>query len=208
MSSGTQSATQNSVRIFRNPRNIGNQIFKEMLQSKSFVDVTLVVGSHSIEAHRMMLAANSSYFKVIPLLPQSRKLINFTRISHWQETFLTISSSQHPIIFLKDITLVQLNLVLDYIYVGLASVPLQEVESFMSTLRYLQIDLKEDMLATKIFPVNNVPLQSKILYKCDSCQRMFCSTVDVYNQHVKACRNSVQCRSAPTIQQNSHLPTV
>lgn len=55
---------QNNAKVFKNQKNIGNLQYYEMFKCKSLTDVTLVVENKHVEAHKLVLASNSLYFKV------------------------------------------------------------------------------------------------------------------------------------------------
>lgn len=55
---------QSSAKVFKNQKNIENLQYYEMFKCKSLTDVTLVVENKHVEAHKLVLASNSLYFKV------------------------------------------------------------------------------------------------------------------------------------------------
>merc|ERR1712106_126679 len=77
-------------------------VFGEMRDSQDLFDVTLTCddGTH-IGAHRIILAACSSFFR----------------------TLFTSNNHSHPWIYLKGITSLELNAVVDFMYQGEVNVP-------------------------------------------------------------------------------------
>jgi hypothetical protein len=71
--------------------------FKHILEAEDFVDVTLSAESQNLKAHRVVLSACSSYFRVL-----------LKCISPWQ----------HPVLVLKDVPFLDLQSVLEFVYLG------------------------------------------------------------------------------------------
>lgn len=84
------------------------------------VDVTLSCEDGNIQAHKMILAANSSYFKAI-----------FAKLSRQQQ--------QYPIIVVKDMLFSDLKLILEFIYRGQISVPDAQLASLLKSADGLKI---------------------------------------------------------------------
>jgi hypothetical protein len=71
--------------------------FKHILEAEDFVDVTLSAESQSLKAHKVVLSACSSYFKVL-----------LKGISPWQ----------HPVLVLRDVPFIDLQSILEFVYLG------------------------------------------------------------------------------------------
>lgn len=84
-------------------------VFEQLLVDERFVDVTLACDSQLIRAHKMVLAASSTYF---------------------QEIFTQIPCT-HPVIILKDVRLNDLRKLLEFMYKGETNVSKEEFESLV-----------------------------------------------------------------------------
>ncbi|KAI4469522.1 btb domain transcription factor [Holotrichia oblita] len=69
-------------------------VFDQLLQSESFVDVTLACDGHSVKAHKMVLSACSPYF---------------------QSLFFE-NPCQHPIVIMRDIKWPELKAAVEFMY--------------------------------------------------------------------------------------------
>ena len=111
-------------------------VFGQLLQIEAFCDVTLACDGGSIKCHKMVLAACSNYF---------------------QKLFME-NDCNHPIVFLKDITYVQIRAILDYMYMGEVSVQEEDLNGMLRIAEALkvkglvEID-EEDKASTK--PINS-----------------------------------------------------
>lgn len=93
-------------------------VFDHLLQTESFVDVTLSTDEgQSIKCHKVVLSACSSYFK----------------------SLLSDNPSQHPIIILRDIEWSELKFIVDYMYKGQISVSQEEMPSLLKAAEALKI---------------------------------------------------------------------
>jgi len=98
--------------------------FKSLREGEDFVDVTLSADGLNLKAHKVVLSACSNYFR---------------------DLLRGISSCQHPVIFLRDIPVIDLSLVLEFVYVGEVSVSQVNLQSFLKTAGLLRIKgLAED----------------------------------------------------------------
>ena len=95
---------------------------KDMFERKSFVDVTLVCDDDQIGAHKVLLAAASPFFQNI-----------FERNLH-----------THPLLYLRGTNKKILEALIDFIYGGEASIPVDDLEAFMSLAHDLQVKGLED----------------------------------------------------------------
>lgn len=102
-------------------------IFTEMYKDKALTDCTLCVGQQKIDAHRIVLAASSSYFRNL-----------FERPAH---------PYNYPTITMDQAYFEDLKLVLEFMYKGEVLVPQD---------RYQQVLRLASSLEVEGFPGNNV----------------------------------------------------
>lgn len=105
-------------------------VFDHLLQLEAFCDVTLAVEGASLKCHKMVLAACSDYF---------------------QNLFMD-NTCKHPIVFLKDITFLQIRALLDYMYKGEVSVQEEELPALLKIAEALKVKglvESDDNLAAK-----------------------------------------------------------
>lgn len=95
-------------------------VLNNMLQCSSLVDVTIYCDDGQVNAHKLVLAASSSYFRSL-----------FSRMTN---TF------QYPIIVLREMPVDDLKTIIQFIYHGEINVPQNRVDSLMRCANYLQID--------------------------------------------------------------------
>ncbi|KPJ19454.1 Modifier of mdg4 [Papilio machaon] len=91
--------------------------FAGLLGKGEFVDVTLAVEGHLLQAHKVILSICSPYFK---------------------KMFQT-NPCQHPIVVLRDVTLKAMKDLLQFMYHGEVSVKREDLTSFIGTAEVLQI---------------------------------------------------------------------
>ncbi|KAJ9589828.1 hypothetical protein L9F63_027911, partial [Diploptera punctata] len=92
-------------------------VFDQLLQSESFVDVTLACDGHSVKAHKMVLSACSPYF---------------------QSLFFD-NPCQHPIVILKDIKWPELKAVVEFMYKGEINVSQEQIGPLLKVAESLKI---------------------------------------------------------------------
>ncbi|GAB6020744.1 hypothetical protein CHUAL_003406 [Chamberlinius hualienensis] len=92
-------------------------VFDQLLQTESFVDVTLACDGLSLKAHKVVLSACSPYFQKL----------------------LLDNPCQHPIIILKDVTYADLKLLIDFMYKGEVSVAQERLQDLVKTAEVLKI---------------------------------------------------------------------
>jgi hypothetical protein len=92
-------------------------VFDQLLQSESFVDVTLACDGHSIKAHKMVLSACSPYF---------------------QSLFFD-NPCQHPIIIMRDVKWPELKAIVEFMYKGEINVCQDQISPLLSIAEMLQI---------------------------------------------------------------------
>lgn len=95
-------------------------VLNQMLQSGSLVDVTIYCDDGQVNAHKLVLAASSSYFRNL-----------FSRMTN---TF------HYPIIVLREVPVIDLKTIIQFIYHGEVNVSQTRVDSLMRCANYLQID--------------------------------------------------------------------
>ena len=107
-------------------------VFGEMRDSQDLFDVTLACddGTH-IGAHRIILAACSSFFR----------------------TLFTSNNHSHPWIYLKGITSLELNAVVDFMYQGEVNVPQDDLSQFLA--------IAEDLKVKGLSGYGNLPLRER-----------------------------------------------
>lgn len=92
-------------------------VFDQLLQSESFVDVTLACDGNSLKAHKMVLSACSPYFQNV----------------------LSENPCQHPIIILKDIRWFELKAVVEFMYKGEINVCQEDIAPLLQVAESLKI---------------------------------------------------------------------
>jgi hypothetical protein len=96
------------------------QVLNNMLQCGSLVDVTIYCDDGQVNAHKLVLAASSTYFRNL-----------FSRMTN---------AFQYPIIVLREMPVDDLKTIIQFVYHGEVNVPQNRVESLMRCANYLQID--------------------------------------------------------------------
>lgn len=97
-------------------RNLTN-VFDQLLQNESFVDVTLACDGQSIKAHKMVLSACSPYF---------------------QSLFFE-NPCQHPIIIMRDVKWTELKAIVEFMYKGEIKVSQAEIGPLLRVAEMLKI---------------------------------------------------------------------
>lgn len=92
-------------------------VFTQLFNSESLVDVTLAAEGKQIQAHRVVLSACSSYFKEL-------------FISH---------PCQHPIVLLKDVNFKDLCTVIHFMYYGEVNIEQGQINSILKTAETLHV---------------------------------------------------------------------
>ena len=91
--------------------------FCDLKNENDFTDVTLACGDHQIEAHKVILAASSPFFKRI----------------------LKKNPHSHPLIYLKGIKSSDVEDVLKFIYQGEVSIDAGNLDAFLEVARDLEV---------------------------------------------------------------------
>ncbi|XP_048525540.1 protein bric-a-brac 2-like [Dendroctonus ponderosae] len=92
-------------------------VFDQLLQSESFVDVTLACDGHSVKAHKMVLSACSPYF---------------------QSLFFE-NPCQHPIVIMRDIKWPELKAAVEFMYKGEINVSQDQIGPLLKVAETLKI---------------------------------------------------------------------
>ena len=91
--------------------------FKELRTDKDFTEVTLACGDQSIKAHKVILAVCSPFFKrLLKTFPHSQ-----------------------PLVFMRGVKVTDLIAMMDFIYLGEASIYLEQLESFLALAEELEL---------------------------------------------------------------------
>ncbi|XP_023933983.2 modifier of mdg4 isoform X2 [Bicyclus anynana] len=91
--------------------------FANLLGNGEFVDVTIAVDGHLLQAHKVILSICSPYFKKM----------------------FQLNPCQHPIVVLRDVTHKAMRDLLQFMYHGEVSVKREDLTSFIGTAEVLQI---------------------------------------------------------------------
>ncbi|CAH3984956.1 kelch repeat and BTB domain-containing protein 4-like isoform X1 [Pieris brassicae] len=91
--------------------------FAGLLGNSEFVDVTIAVDGHLLQAHKVILSICSPYFKKM----------------------FQLNPCQHPIVVLRDVTHKAMRDLLQFMYHGEVSVKREDLTSFIGTAEILQI---------------------------------------------------------------------
>ncbi|KAM8710176.1 hypothetical protein ACLKA7_016899 [Drosophila subpalustris] len=92
-------------------------VFDELLQNESFVDVTLACEGHSIKAHKMVLSACSPYFQAL----------------------FYDNPCQHPIIIMRDVNWSDLKALVEFMYKGEINVCQDQINPLLKVAETLKI---------------------------------------------------------------------
>lgn len=114
--SGAGSPQQFCLRWNNYQTNLTN-VFDQLLQSESFVDVTLACDGHSVKAHKMVLSACSPYFQAL----------FFDNPCH------------HPIVIMKDIKWPELKAAVEFMYKGEINVSQDQIGPLLKVAECLKI---------------------------------------------------------------------
>nr|XP_034839532.1 protein bric-a-brac 1-like [Maniola hyperantus] len=91
--------------------------FDQLLQTESFVDVTLACEGRSLKAHKVVLSACSPYF----------------------QTLFMDNPCRHPIIIMRDIKYCDLKAVVDFMYRGEINVSQDQITALLKVAEMLKI---------------------------------------------------------------------
>ena len=92
--------------------------FRDLREDSDFADVTLVCeDGHQIEAHKVILASASTFFK----------------------TILAKQKHSHPLIYMRGVKSSDLGAMTDFLYFGEANVSQENLESFLAIASELEV---------------------------------------------------------------------
>ncbi|XP_011315174.1 protein bric-a-brac 1 isoform X2 [Fopius arisanus] len=114
--SGAGSPQQFCLRWNNYQTNLTN-VFDQLLQSESFVDVTLACDGHSVKAHKMVLSACSPYFQAL----------------------FFENPCTHPIVIMKDIKWPELKAAVEFMYKGEINVSQEQIGPLLKVAECLKI---------------------------------------------------------------------
>lgn len=92
-------------------------LLEYLYNEQSFVDVTLSCADGMIRAHKLVLSACSPYF----------------------DTIFRENPCKHPTVILKGVSLREMQLIIEYMYVGSVDVPEQDLPSLLQIASELHI---------------------------------------------------------------------
>ncbi|XP_037817062.1 protein bric-a-brac 2, partial [Lucilia sericata] len=92
-------------------------VFDELLQNESFVDVTLACEGQSIKAHKMILSACSPYFQAL----------------------FYDNPCQHPIVIMRDVRWQELKALMEFMYKGEINVSQEQINPLLKVAEMLKI---------------------------------------------------------------------
>ncbi|KAA0192259.1 hypothetical protein HAZT_HAZT010178 [Hyalella azteca] len=97
-------------------------VMRTLLQDRAFLDVTLACDGRSLQAHRLVLASCSDFFSDV----------------------LKENQTEHPIIFLRDVSFWELEAIMDFIYNGQVNIMREQLPGFIRTaqLEPMALDTK------------------------------------------------------------------
>ncbi|XP_045768677.1 uncharacterized protein LOC123869722 [Maniola jurtina] len=91
--------------------------FSSFQQNGELVDMTLAADGHLVKVHQVLIALASPYLKEL----------------------ITTVPTQHPVVFLNNVSHATLSLILEYIYTGEVGVPAENISSFIEAAKALHI---------------------------------------------------------------------
>ena len=199
VSMGGSTPTQRPLRLRR--VNHSDEIisgFGRLLKSESMADVTLIcAGGQAIRAHKVILSMFSPYFKSI-----------------FEAQPFTNNPNQYPVIVIKDLGLLELRSIVEFIYKGEVSVARDKLPSVLAAAKALEVsglaDLKSDTPSSMSSPnsssesatsptpgstggynFNSSPLLSSQAYK-----RAAKEAIDLYGNDLKKLRITLDSGSS------------
>ncbi|CAG0915371.1 unnamed protein product [Notodromas monacha] len=107
------------IRWGKHPMNISSASCN-LFNSQMLVDVTLAADGVQIQAHKLVLAASSVYFQAL----------------------FTQNPCQHPIVILKDVSIDELRIIIDFVYKGEVEVPDDKLSSVLKVGHHVSAFIK------------------------------------------------------------------
>lgn len=92
-------------------------VFDQLLQNGTFVDVTIACDGHTLKAHKIVLSACSPYF----------------------QSMLAENKCKHPIVILKDVQWPELRAVVDFMYKGEINVYQEQIGPLLRVAETLKV---------------------------------------------------------------------
>jgi len=124
-----------------------SQAFRRYLDSQLFCNVTLSAEGRTVKCHQEILSACSNWFENI---------------------LSSVENYQHPIILLKDVSFIELEYIVNFMYSGEVVVPQEEIQSFLKTAELLEIkgllDRQEEKKVTKQPSSSPRPKESPVCF--------------------------------------------
>lgn len=118
-------------------------VFDELLQHETLVDVTLACEGQSLKAHKVVLSACSPYF---------------------QHLFLD-NPCQHPIVILKDVSFTDMKILIDFMYKGEVDISHDQLSTLLTVADNLKVkglaEVKESMAAQETNSANHYHHQTQ-----------------------------------------------
>lgn len=150
MSGASNNISQHSMAVIKRPQhNIKlASVLNDMLQCGHLVDVTIYCDDGQLNAHKLVLAASSTYFRNL-----------FTRMKN---------AFHYPIIVLREMPVNDLKSIIQYIYHGEVHVPIDRVDSFRRYADYLQIDGVESSVNAILASSSNMSTSHHTLFTAHS----------------------------------------
>nr|XP_036220166.1 protein bric-a-brac 1 [Bactrocera oleae] len=103
-------------------------VFDQLLQSESFVDVTLACDGRSIKAHKMILSACSPYFQML----------------------FSDTPCQHPIVIMRDVNWSDLKAIVEFMYRGEINVSQDQIGPLLRIAEMLKVRGLADVSAGSV----------------------------------------------------------
>ena len=144
-----------------------------MREDNEFSDVTLVCdGGRQIEAHKVILASSSPFFKQL----------------------LSKNKHSHPLVFMRGVNLDDLVAIVDFVYLGEANIYEENLESFLNIAEELSLkglNRRDNDSSTNI---DNAPLPTSY----EPCEKMSTQKVQTFKIESKVL-NDDQINSVKTL---------
>uniref|UniRef100_A0A1A9X2V6 BTB domain-containing protein n=1 Tax=Glossina brevipalpis TaxID=37001 RepID=A0A1A9X2V6_9MUSC len=131
---------------WNNYQNNLTNVFDELLQNESFVDVTLACEGQSIKAHKVVLSACSPYF----------------------QTLFYDNPCQHPIVIMRDVRWQELKALMEFMYKGEINVSQDQINPLLKVAEMLKIRGLAEVNSTGTAAAHPVVLEQRMsLYESD-----------------------------------------
>ena len=95
-----------------------NTAFRNLRKDSEFTDITLACEEgHQVEAHKVILAASSPFFR----------------------SMLQKNKHCHPLVYMRGIKASDLGVILDFMYHGEVNIPQEDLDNFLSLAKDLEL---------------------------------------------------------------------